>query len=393
MSRKIKNLISRIEKNRFINWKVILLLYLLTRIGIVMVLTFGTWNNSPLLCYTSDCNHWWNNALHVAEGRNPYEEWRKVGFLEASIPERCDYPPLIYLIISTFVIFWKNVWAVRLMFFLFDFFTLILIWNLAGKFKKIATLFYIFTPSILRGVFRPEDEFFVAFTLLSIYFLQRKNYSLSTFMLALSFNIKIFPILLFPLLLLNMGVLEKVKGQFLPKVKNFTRILKQTSLFIFISILLHLPYFPDWWMTYQFRTARYALAQMDRGLWAILPVELSKYYFIILAASFLLFYLYSYWKNLDVKANYLFSSLLFISFFPGFSPDHLIFIVPLFLIWTEFELRDLLLWLLFSVGAILEFLGLRTIGLITQYQRRLIMSLILIGFYITIIKKFLKNEK
>lgn len=391
MRKRIKNFISWIEDNRHINWKVIALLYLLTRVSIVLVLNYGVWNNMSMLCYTADCKHWWNNAKHVAEGRNPYEEWRKIGFLDADIPYRSDYPPFLYILLSIAVILWDNIWAIRSMFFLFDFLNLLLIWNLSAKFKKISVLLYIFAPSILRGVFFPEDELFVTFVLLSIYFLGRKKYSLSTIMLAFSFNVKIFPILLFPLLLLNMKVFEKVEGRVIPRIENFPRMIKQTSIFIFTSILLHLPYFPDWYMAYEFRTIAYALAPSNRGLWFVLPPWLTKYYFIIVAFSFVIFYIYSYLKNLDIKTNYLFGSLLFISLFPGFSTDHLIFIIPLFLIWTEFKLEDILLFLFLSMGVVLEFLGLRTIGVISQYQRKFIIFLVLISFYIRMIN-YLKQQ-
>jgi len=117
--------------------------------------------------------------------------------------------------------------------FLFDFLNLILIYKLA-RFKNTASLFYILAPSLFRGLLFVEDEILATFVLASIHFLGKKRYSLSTLMLALSFNHKFFPILLFPVLLLQMDIFKRTN--IIPKIKNYRRLLEQISVFSLTTI-------------------------------------------------------------------------------------------------------------------------------------------------------------
>ncbi len=370
------------------NFKTLFVIYLLTRISIVLILNYGSWNGTSMLCYTVDCKFWWNNAQQVVNGLNPYQVWRENGGYGADISKRADDLPIFFLLISIFAWFWKSVWAVFIVFFLFDILNIYFISKLA-KFKRVAVLLYLFAPSILRGLFFPEDELLITFGLASIYFLVNRRYTLSTLMLALWFNTDFYPIAFFPILLLNMDVIKKVPNRFFPEIVNWSRLIQQTTIFILAIIFSHLFYFPDWYMVYEFRSIHYALAGQGFGIWQILS---TSYYPFLLLSLFFLFYVFAYVKNLDIKTGYLLGSLIFISLFPRFSVDHLITLIPLFLIWTRLNLLDVIFWIFLMIGISLEFIGLPTIGIVSPSTRMLISLSILIGFYLVIINYLTKNE-
>jgi len=269
--------------------------------------------------------------------------------------------------------------------FLFDFLNLILIYKLA-RFKNTASLFYILAPSLFRGLLFVEDEILATFVLASIHFLGKKRYSLSTLMLALSFNHKFFPILLFPVLLLQMDIFKRTN--IIPKIKNYRRLLEQVSVFSLTTIFWHIFYFSDWYMFYDFRMFHYTITPgAGFGIWALFSRD---YYSIFIGLAFILFYLFSYIKNLDIKTTYLLGSLIFISTYPRFSVDHLIFLIPLFLIWTRLNLMDTLLWIFLSITVILDFLALPTIGIFNQNYATYLLILVLLGFYLIILNRLRK---
>lgn len=353
--------ISDIESK--LNWKIIVLCYLVTRIGIVLILN-QNWNENPLLCYTADCKLYWHNVEWIVEGKNPYQEWMALGGYSLPIAMRSDWLPFFFLIISPLAFIWKSVWSMRAIFFIFDLLNIALIYNLA-KYKKISVLCYVTALVIFRALIFPEDELLVAFLLLSIYFYEKQKHLLSSSFLAMAFCYKVFPILLFPILLIN----SKDK-------------LKQILVFIGTSILLHLPYFPDWSVIYTFRSSGY-IANSSWFIWNFIPTE---YFMYLLAGAFLFLYFIVYKKKIDVRTGYLLGSLLFITLFPKFSFDHFIFIVPLFLIWTKWEKADFAFWIAFTLFTILEFVGLPSIGAINTEFRKFIPLIVLLGFYSLIFK-------
>lgn len=374
--RRLKRVLPLIQRAEHrLNWKTVLLLYLITRIGLVIMLS-SSWQGESLLCYTADCKSHWHNVNFVVEGKNPYIEWRKAGGYGLPIPLKAEHPPFLYLLMSTFVWLWKSVWSMRLIFFLFDFLNVYLIYKLT-KFKNISSLLYIFAPSILRGLLFVEEELFVTFALASVYFFNKRNYSLSTIMLALIFNIKIFPIVLFPILLYLI----------LKETKNFSTLIKQILIFTLTTAICHLFFFPDWYMAYESRALHYTLLG-NFGVWNFLS---TAYYLPLMLTAFILFYIFTYIKNLDIKTGYLLGSLIFISLYPRFSFDHFIFLIPLFLVWSRLNLSDIIFWIFLSIGVVIEFLGLPSIGIITSFQREIMGVLILIGFYL-IIANHLKNK-
>ncbi|MEM4346974.1 MAG: hypothetical protein QW802_00080 [Candidatus Altiarchaeota archaeon] len=284
-----------------------------------------------------------------------------------------------------FVWIWNNIWAIILIFFFFDFLNLILIYSLA-KFKKISSLLYVFSPSLFRGLLFLEVEIFtIAFILASIYFFYRKRYFLSTIMLALSFNLQIFPIVLFPVLLLNMNLMRENENKFFPKV-DYKKIFRYLIIFILTSVICHLFFFPEWKIFYEYRTFEYTLSQKGTGIWVLLQLSPSKFYLPILIISLVIFYFFTYIKNLNIESGYFLGSLLFISLFPKFSVDHFIIISTLFLIWTQWSKADVFFWIFFTVGIFLEFLSLSTIGIVDKFTGTLISLSILIGFYFVVIK-------
>lgn len=387
---KFKDIIERIEQSRYLNWKTILVLYLITRIGIVILLGYGTWNGQSLLCYNADCKARWHNVELVVSGLNPYRVWRELGGYTTDIPEQTGWPPFFLILTSIFAFFWKSIWAMRLVFFLFDFLNLVLIYKLA-KFRSIVSLFYILAPSLFRGLLFVEDEIFVTFLLASIYFFNKGRYSLSTLMLALSFNHKFFPIILFPVLLLGMNIVKKTEHSIIPKIVNYRRLIEQISIFILVTVFWHLFYFPDWYMFYDFRIFHYTIVPgVGFGIWALFS---RKYYTIFFGSVLIMFYVYSYLKNLDIKTSYFLGSLLFFSTYPAFSVDHIIFLIPLFLIWTKLNFSEIFFWIFLTIGVSLEFLGLPTIGIISPFYRDFISILILIGFYLVIANGLRKKDK
>jgi len=373
----LKKAVKQIEECRYINLKTILLLYLITRFFLVFLLAYAEWNGEDMLCYPVDCKQHWHNVEYVVDGLNPYKMWKHAGGYGLPIPLRADHPPLLYILLPAFAWFWKSIWAMMSVFFIFDLLNLLLIYRLA-EFKKTSTLLYVFAPSIIRGLVFTEEEIFVTFVLASIYFLNKKRYALSTIMLALSFNIKFFPILLFPVLLLSMEAINKSKK--FPRI-NSMRLMKQTTIFILVSLFCHLFFYPDWYMFYENRTFYWTLGQSNWAFWRFLP---TTYYPLVLASTFILFYLYTYTKKLDIKTGYLLGSLLFISFYPKFSPDHLIFLIPLFLIWTRLNSLDIILWISLCIAASLAALSLPTIGLFNRPLANDILFMTMI-FFITII--------
>jgi|GEM_PF-3222004 len=384
----IRNTISKIENNRYLNWKVIILLYLITRISIVLLLNYGAWNDASMLCYASDCKQHWRNAQFVVDGINPYLVWKGIeGSPNLHLVLRADHPPFMYILLPSLVWIWRSVWAMLLLYFIFDFINLYLISNIS-KFKKIPALLYISAPSFFRGLIFAEDEIMcVAFALASIYFLRKNRYSLSTIMLALSFNLKFFPIILFPALLLSMSIFKKFEPGILPKKINYSRLVKQVGIFVLITAFFHSFFYPHWDIYYQYRAFHYTLASAGFGIWSILPIG---YYPLVLTSAFILFYLFSYIKNLDIKTTYLLGSLIFISTYPRFSVDHLIFLIPLFLIWTRLNLMDTLLWIFLSITVILDFLALPTIGIFNQNYATYLLILVLLGFYLIILNRLRK---
>lgn len=373
-----KNTINHIEQNKYLNWKSLIILYILSRLAIVLLFNYGVWNGESILCYTADCKSHWRNVVHVIEGRDPYEEWKKVGGFGLPIPLKAEQPPFLYILMSIFAWFWKSVWAMWFVFILFDFVNLILIYKLA-RFKKISVLLYIFAPSVIRGLIFFEEEIFVTFALASIYFFKNKKFYLSTIMLALIFNIKFFPIVLFPLLLI---LIQK-------KTNNFSILIKQILVFVLSTVFLHIVYFPNWYMFYESRTLHYTLLGKF-GIWGLLP---TTYYPILLTFAFILFYIVFYFKNFDIRTGYLLGSLIFISLYPKFSLDHFIFLIPLFLVWTELNLLDVIFWILLSIGVIVEFLGLPTIGILNPFYQKLISILMIIGFYLAIANYLMSKDE
>jgi len=401
--RKKGNILYKIENFAHLNIKTLILIYLITRLSFIFLLTQVTWNNESVICYASDCKQHWRNSQFVVSGLSPYKIWKEEG-LNLPLPHRADHPPLLYVLMPFFVWIWKDVWAMLLMFFLFDFINLLLVYSL-GKFRKISSLLYIFAPSIFRGLLFAEDEIFtIAFILASVYFFRKKKYTTSTIMLALSFNIHFFPIVLFPILLLNMNVIEKKeeKGKILlpfPKEIEYGKIIKYLGMFLLTSAICHLFFFPDWIMFYKYRTFNFTLTSTGSGIWHLLQISPSKFYIPTLLFSFLIFYLYSYLKNLNIETGYLLSSLLFITFFPRVAMDHFIFILPLFLIWTKLTKLEIFSWLVLFVGVIAEFLALPSVNIlqishISSYNFRvLILLFIIFIFYIPIIKNLVYDKE
>ena len=86
MVSKLKDIIGLIEQH--INWKILLVLYLITRLCIVIPLEYGTWNNERLLCYNADCKARWHNVELMVDGLNPYKVWRELGGYTTDIPEQ-----------------------------------------------------------------------------------------------------------------------------------------------------------------------------------------------------------------------------------------------------------------------------------------------------------------
>lgn len=377
----IQKVITKIEGNRYLNWKVIIILYLITRISIILLLNYGTWGGASMLCYASDCKQHWRNSQLVIHGVNPYQVWGETeGSPDLPLLLRADHPPFMYILLPSLVWIWESVWAMLLIYFIFDFINVYLI-SCLSKFKKISALLYISAPSFFRGLVFAEDEIMcVAFALASIYFLKRNRYSLSTLMLALSVNLKFFPIVLFPVFLLAMNVFKKPESAILPSI-DYPRVIKQLGVFILITAFFHLFFYPYWSIYYTYRTFDYTLGSVGFGIWKVLPME---YYPGILAFIFILFYLCAYIKKWGVKTMYLLGSLIFISSFPKFSVDHFIFLIPLFLIWTELGLMDILLWVFLSMVVCTDFLALPTIGLIDPACSYLLSILVLLGFYAVI---------
>lgn len=389
---KIRDVLIRIENNRYLNWKVILLIYLLTRISLTLFLSFSAWNGSSLMCYAVDCKQHWRNTQIVVEGGNPYEMWEQApGSPDLPLLLRADHPPLLYVLMPLFVWIWKSIWAMFLIFFIFDFVSLYLVASLS-EFKKTATLLYIIAPSIIRGLVFAETEIFtIAFILASVYFLNKKSYVVSTIFLSLAFNVQFFPVILFPILLMNAGLLRKQEQGFLPERVYIKKIVKYTLVFISISVLSHLFFFPKWKIFYEYRTNDYTLISSGSGIWKLLQLSPESYYLPVLLASMLFVYLYIYLKNPDTKTSYLLGALTFIVFYPRFSFDHFIILIPLFLVWSRLDMYEIIFWMLLSVGIMIEFLGLPTIGIITTLQRQVIGILILFGFYLVMLK-YLKTK-
>lgn len=381
ITKSFANVVISVEDIRYLNWKVILILYLVTRLSIILLLSYASWNGQSMLCYTADCKHYLNNANYIVNGLNPYKVWKDKGSYDLPLTERADNSPLTYALTSTFYWVWRDIWAILLVFFIFDFLNLCLIYNLS-RFKKISSLLYIFAPSIIRGLIFVEDELFVTFILASIYFFNRRKYSLSTVMLAISANVKFFPIVLFPILLLCMGLFCREK-KLIPNVIKYSSVAKHIFIFILVSILSHLFFYPDWDIYYRYRTINYTLL-LNGGLWQILNVSPAEYYLPLLSLAFILFYLFVYIKNLDIKTGYLTGSLIFLSLYPHPSFDHFIFLLPLFLVWAQWSKAEIIFWIFFTFGVIIEFLGLPTIGIISPVERQFIGVSILIGFYLLI---------
>lgn len=379
----LKRLLQSIEGNKYLNLKTILALYLITRILIVLVLNYGSWGGVDMLCYTVDCKFWMNNAQQVVNGFNPYQVWREAGGYATGIEDRADDLPVFFILISTFLWTWKSVWAVRLVFFIFDFINVYLIYRLA-KFKRISVVLYILAPSILRGLLFPEDELLVTFALASIYFLSKRRYSLSTIMLVFWFNVDFYPIVFFPALLLNMDIVKKIENKVLPTITNYKRLAEQTVLFISAIVVSHIFYFPDWYMAYEFRSLHYALSGHGFGIWSILS---TNYYPLLMALAVISFYILVYLKRLDITTGYFLGTLVFISIFPRFSVDHLITLVPLFLIWTRLKFMDIILWIFLGIAVFLSFLALPTLGIFDPGYAIYLLILVTLGFYLTIMKQ------
>ena len=324
-----------------------------------------------------------NNAQQVVNGFSPYQVWREAGGYATGIEDRADDLPVFFILTSTFLWIWKSVWAVRLVFFIFDIINVYLIYRLA-RFKKISAVLYILAPSIIRGLVFPEDELFVTFALASIYFLSRRRYSLSTIMLAFWFNVDFYPILFFPVLLLNMDIVKKAGNKLLPAINNYKRLAEQTALFASVTVVSHLFYFPDWYMAYEFRSLHYALDGPGFGIWSVLP---TQFYPLVMASAVILFYAFLYLKDLDMKTGYLLGSLVFISIFPRFSVDHLITLVPLFLIWTRLNRMDIIIWISLGIAVFLSFLALPTLGIFDRGYATYLLLSVTIGFYLTIMKQ------
>jgi hypothetical protein len=389
---KIGDILFRIENSRYVNWKTIIGIYLLTRISLILLLNFSTWNGSPLLCYAVDCKQHWRNAQLVVNGINPYLVWKEMeGTPALPLLLRADHPPFMYILLPSFVWIWKSVWSMLLLYFIFDFINLCLISSLS-KFKKIPALLYIFAPSIFRGLVFAEDEIMcVTFALASIYFFRKNQYSLSTLMLALSFNLKFFPIVLFPTLLMCMNIFQKTKSRIFPNIE-YLQLVKQVGIFSLVTLFFHSFFYPHWDIYYQYRTFHRTLWFSGNGIWNILPLSVDTYYIPILLSIFSLFYLYLYFRRLDIKTGYFITALLFLSTYPHFSFDHLIFLIPLFLIWTRLRKQDIVFWIILTVGVIIEFLGLPTIGFITPFQRQFIGPLLLVSFYFVLINRIYAKE-
>jgi len=353
------------QKNK-LNWKILFLLYLITRIGIILVLQ-GSWGGTNMLCYTVDCKFWWNNARQVVESKNPYVVWRDAGGFETDISKRADNLPVFFLIISAFTWIWKDIWSVFLLFFVFDAINIYLIYKLTNN--KLGVLMYIIAPTILRGLFFPEDELLVTFALASIYFFKNKRYTLSTISLVLWFNMDFYPILFFPLILMNLDTL---------KMK-----IRQSMVFLTALVISHIPYFPEWIMAYQYRIFHFALEGGGFGIWEILPS--NTYYLPVILAAIGIFYILAYKNKFDLSAGYFIGSLIFLSLFPKFSIDHLIVLIPLFLVWTKYTKITMVFWIIVAAGVCLEFLGLPSIGLISEVHREIIRVLIIIGFYLMLL--------
>jgi len=389
MIKNIKKFIGRIEHHKYLNLRNILFLYLITRIFIIILLNYGVWNSTSMLCYTADCKMYWWNVNHMIHGENPYKIWIGEGntlseICHKNLPERSDFPPIFFLFISTFVWIWKNVWAMYLMFFIFDSLNILLIYNLS-KFKHISVVLYIFAPLVLRGLIFPEDEIFSTFLLASIYFLKQGRYSLSTLMLTISANIKFFPIILLPALFLGSETIRRVDNGIFPQI-NFKMLIKQLLIFIGFSLIAHIFYFPYNLITYKCRMIHNILIPHGEGIWRILP---GKYFPFLIGFLLLIFYLYSYTKKTDIKTMSLFASLLFISLYTDMSFDNLTFLIPLFLIWTRLNFIDLFSWILFSIASLLDILALPTIGVIEGEISRITLEvMVLVSLWIL----FLSNK-
>ena len=353
-------LIDSIEKR--INWKTILLLYLFTRIFIVVVL-HADWNDESMLCYNVDCKTRWHNVESVVNGLNPYQVWRGLGGYDAGIADQSCWLPFFFILTSIFTFFWKSIWAMRLVFFLFDFINLFLIYKLA-RYKNTSSILYILAPSIFRGLLFVEDEIFVTFLLASIYFYTKHRYVFSTIMLALSFNHKIFSIILLPILITQ-----------IPKTSR-NRLLRYGGIFALTTLFWHIFYFPDWYMFYEFRLFHYTITSMAGfGIWSLLP---RTFYPVFMVVGTVLFYAYTRFKRINLRSSYLMWTVFFISTYPKFSMDHLILVVPLFLIWTEWDYVDSIFWVFLSLVVCIDFLSLPTISLVAPEHAGILNILVLI---------------
>ncbi|MDD5472792.1 MAG: hypothetical protein PHU34_01450 [Candidatus Methanoperedens sp.] len=278
-----------------------------------------------------------------------YKIWIDTGLdangvpLMTDIPYQASFPPLFYLSISPFAFLKLSPWSMRLVFFIADFLNLWLIYQLAGP-KKVASLAYIFTPIVLiQGLIIPEDEVLVAtYLLASLYFFKKNRQRLSVFTLALAFNHKIFPIVLLPLFLMNTVV--KKTEKLLPKI-DYKNLLKYCLIFIGTSAVFHAFYYPYWEVAYKIRLFE---SLGHQSLWLLLPYT-PRLNTLVVGILLLLFFLYSYVKKLDMTSNYLIGSLIFVTFYPSLSFEHLIMIVPLFLVFTEINQKTIAFWIIFSL--------------------------------------------
>ncbi len=337
------NIIKRLENSKYLTLKTILILYLVSRLLVVLVLYI----NGP--CNFADCINYYNNVKYVVGGENMYKIWIDTGLdangvpVLADIPYQASFPPFFYLIISPFAFLKLSVWSMRLVFFIADFLNLLLIYQLAGP-KKVASLAYLFAPIVwISGLIIPQDEILVAtYLLASLYFFKKNMHGLSVFMLALAFNHKIFPIVLLPLFLMNTVV--KKTEKLLPSI-DYKNLLKYCLIFIGTSVFLHAFYYPYWEVAYRIRLFE---SLGHQSVWLLLPYT-PKLHTQVVSILLLLFFLYSYVKKLDMTSNYLVGSLIFVTFYPSLSFEHLIMIAPLFLVFTEINQKTVAFWIIFSL--------------------------------------------
>lgn len=376
---KFVNNIKKIENNKFLNLKAILILYLISRFLVVLIL----YNTGP--CNFPDCETYYNNVNYLVTGENMYQKWMEVGLDTDLIEKKADFLPFFYISISPFAFLNLSPWSIRLVFFIADFLNLLLIYNLAQN-KNIASLAYLFAPIVLiSGLIIPQDEIIVATYLLSsIYLFKKGHQGRSIFTLALAFSHKVFPIVLLPLFFLN-AVIKK-KSTFIPDIE-YMKLFRNLIIFISTAIVLNSFYYPDWKVVYYVRSS---YTGGHQSIWMLFPSSIEIHTFILISLLFL-FFLYSYVKKLDLTTNYLGGSLIFFSLYPSLTFEHLIIITALFLVFTEINQKTVSFWVIFTIIS-LTTLPMHFIFTLPYNIWLTMMIITLIGFYLIIFEQIKKRS-